>query len=173
MTLVREYVERALRGEFDESNMPRYSPSEWARFAREIRVRSKRPVTFPSPSHWGRALGIDRCDTGPCCGSTACGAHGEIVYQDDPDSRVRGQRITFALVQVVSDRWGWGLTLNDTLGVVAELAWPSDIPLPLTDEEAVAANPHAPAWLIRAQVQRIRRARGNVNFGEFSPGQVR
>lgn len=95
------------------------------------------------------------------------------MYQDDPDSRVRGQRITFALVQVVSDRWGWGLTLNDTLGVVAELAWPSDIPLPLTDEEAIAANPYAPAWLIRAQVQRVRRARGNVNFGEFSPGQVR
>ena len=153
-------AELILAGRYDEAEVdpPRYPQRDVVILGQRIIDGAKRPVRFPDPIHIARKYSIDVLDRVPLGAGVECCDGTCIWYRWHPSARTRGSRIFHGLAHCCFDLAGWSKhTEADAVHLAAELAFQTEfVREARTLRRAMAKQPHADEWLIRAQMRRAR-----------------
>lgn len=119
--------------------------------AQRVRELAQRPRLLSDPAHYAVRLGfvvVDHLD-----GDDALATEKVLHYRWDPDPRVRGARIAWALAAALLSLWGWTFSDADVWRVAAALLWPRTMNARVaTLDAALRLQPCAPAWLLAERI---------------------
>lgn len=153
-------AELILAGRYDEAEVdpPRFPHRDVVNLGRWLIDEAKRPVTCPDPIHLAVAHGLDVLDRVPLGAGVECCDGTCIWYRWHPSACTRGSRIFHGLAHCCFDLAGWSKhTEADAVHLAAELAFQTEfVREARTLRRAMAMQPHADEWLIRAQMRRAR-----------------
>lgn len=147
-------------GRYDEAGVepPLYGAWDMVQLGRWIYDKAGRPVVCPDPVHVGVRHGVDVLDQVPLGAGGECCDGRRIWYRWDRSRRVRGTRVLHGLSHCAFELAGWPChTEADAWLLTAELALPTDTARQCRSlKEAMEVQRHADAWLLRAQLRRVR-----------------
>jgi hypothetical protein len=154
MHFSRRRAELVYRGEYAAAGVepPRMGLGDRILMVAAIRDRAGRPRTFAPPLHLLVADGFEPYDDLPF------GLGGEVTdgktafWRRHPSARVEGARISHAHCHCVCEREQRDVTEADVILATGELVFPTMVACAVESvDEAVALQPHGPAWLIELQ----------------------
>ena len=127
--------------------------------AAHVRELAARPRLVCDPTHYAVRLGYALVDRAPA------GVGGEvtdgsvILYRWHRSARVRGLRVAHGLAHGVLVDWRWHHNEADAWHVAAELLWPAEMSRSVRNTSTAARlQPHAPRWILEAQILRALKA---------------
>lgn len=154
--LSRRTLIRLISGAATDLEPPRLEAAEHRLVAARVRELAARPRLVCDPVHYAVRLGFAVVDRAPS-GVGGEVTDGEVIlYRWHQSPRVRGVRVAHGLAHAVLVMWRWPHTEADAWLLAAELLWPSELSRTVHCAATGARlQPHAPAWLIEAQILRL------------------
>mgnify|MGYP000894122061 CR=1 FL=1 len=153
--------EMILSGQYDRAGLepPRYHRGDIVEVARWVRDRAGRPRLCPDPVHYAARLGISVVDRVPMHHPDECCDGAEIRFRWSPQRRTRGGRVLHGLAHCALILAGCADHREaDAWFMTAELAYPTElVPRATSPEAAAVLAPHAPLWLLAAQIRCVLR----------------